>query len=500
MRWWWPAHLLQEVLRFSLKVDGEKSKAETMLKLSCLLSFLLLHITKAVRIAIVAPSTVSPFGGPSPVDIPPTYKEVARQLSKKVKNQFKDSCVLEDTDADVVVGIGCVPKSRGRVATVTYPPAPDIEHCNGFSYKEGEMGMGVPWSERATGKRLLDYAHKLLSRHTTDDAATSILLIVNQLVETVPWVEHSIDPSWEKGVVQNVQEFGSMVTKCGNCIARCLADPECKACIDALNKIDTRDQVESYRCITSYESQLLSDFSFCILQKNNVFGCKADVPELPIVSPMNEFRAMPLTTEVANQILIGSLEDVDSLKGLQRQHTETSWRVACGANAAYDAFGVQLQLFYYDTKPDGGKGQGMWYDPIFLVETLDGRKVWAKRHYKVKPDPKLPGRYTFSVLDNGVTSLERWTILDAADDLTWAVLHYSGAASAVGLSYTGGLLCTFDGKLPPGDIMKERIEPAFLKADICMWELFQCNNDISYEVPPPLGHFRDNVSRKRIKL
>lgn len=54
-----------------------------------------------------------------------------------------------------------------------------------------------------------------------------------------------------------------------------------------------------------------------------------------------------------------------------------------------------------------------------------------KRHYKVRDGPS-PGTFYFSVLDNGITSNEFWTIVDVADDLSWIVFHYAGAASAVG--------------------------------------------------------------------
>lgn len=103
----------------------------------------------------------------------------------------------------------------------------------------------------------------------------------------------------------------------------------------------------------------------------------------------------------------------------------------------------------------------MWYDPVFRVETLDGRNVWCKvkshvvkrqsashrvlncllfrfiiqRHYKVRNGP-VPGTFRLSVLDNGVTSNEFWTIAGVADDLSWIVFHYAGAASAVGLVRT----------------------------------------------------------------
>jgi hypothetical protein len=32
-----------------------------------------------------------------------------------------------------------------------------------------------------------------------------------------------------------------------------------------------------------------------------------------------------------------------------------------------------LKLFY-----EAAKGKDMWYDPVFRVETLDGRHVWCK--------------------------------------------------------------------------------------------------------------------------
>ena len=40
--------------------------------------------------------------------------------------------------------------------------------------------------------------------------------------------------------------------------------------------------------------------------------------------------------------------------------------------------------------------------------------------------------WTLTTLDNGVISKEHWTTVDAADDLSWAVFHYSGAAAVVG--------------------------------------------------------------------
>ena len=58
-------------------------------------------------------------------------------------------------------------------------------------------------------------------------------------------------------------------------------------------------QVCSFRCIVSYESALLQDFSLCILQKNNCLGLSADIPAQPDVQPMTHFKGQPLSHEQA---------------------------------------------------------------------------------------------------------------------------------------------------------------------------------------------------------
>jgi hypothetical protein len=86
--------------------------------------------------------------------------------------------------------------------------------------------------------------------------------------------------------------------------------------------------------------------------------------------------------------------------------------------------------------PSEQSSSALWYDPVFKVNTLDGRQVWCKRHYRCMPRPVAEdlrtddgtsaGAWTLTTLDNGVLSREHWTTVDAADDLTWAVFHYSG--------------------------------------------------------------------------
>mmetsp|Transcript_24665 Transcript_24665/g.68095 ORF Transcript_24665/g.68095 Transcript_24665/m.68095 type:complete len:588 (+) Transcript_24665:165-1928(+) len=355
----------------------------------------------------------------------------------------------------------------------------------------------LPWSNDASGKRMEEQMMGLFDRWTSDDFTYAIMVFFNQYAAPIDWVKHSIDATWEKGPVRNAQEFYKMISKCGDCIAKCVADENCKECLDALTAVDTSDQVASYRTLVSYESDLLRDFSYCILQKNNIFGCDAKIPQLPQVTPMSTFRGKPLTKEVARKILIGHLNDEDALDNSLQ--TEISWKVSAGANVAYDQFPSQNQIFY-----NSADGRSMWYDPVFRVETIDGRNVWAKRHYRVR-DGKVPGTFRFSVLDNGVTSDEFWTLVDVADDLSYIIFHYAGAAGAVGQRYLGGLLCTAEGSLPSETERKEKIYPKLRAAGIDPWELFIVDNreDSAGMIdagPPPLDFFRKDVLKRKEEL
>ena len=281
----------------------------------------------------------------------------------------------------------------------------------------------LPWTSDASGKRMIEQMLGLFDRWTSDDFAVALMLFFNQYCGSIDWVKYSIDATWEKGPIQNTVEFYKMISKCGDCVTKCVADEKCKECLDALTAVDTRDQVASYRTIVSYESDLLRDFSFCILQKHNIFGCDATIPEMPVVKPMKSFRGNALTKEIAKRILVGHLDDPISMVETKSQ---ISWKVAAGANVAYDQFPSQNQIFY-----EASNGKDMWYDPVFRVETIDGRNVWCKRHYRVR-EATEPGTFRFSVLDNGVTSSEFWNIVAVADDLSWIVFHYAGAATSVG--------------------------------------------------------------------
>lgn len=368
----------------------------------------------------------------------------------------------------------------------------------------------VPWSPSATGKRVLQKTQTLLARKSSEDYIFAVLFTIHGLGITVlDAVKSDLNPSWEKGPVRNVQEFQKMADCCQPQIVAAITDPQTKRAIDLLNAVDLRDQVGSYRVIVSNETPQLEDFTLCILQQNDCFGCDAPILERPKVPILKKWRGRPLDREGAKQILIGHLnhpEAADCSTG-----RDWSWRIVVGANPAYDAFPMQHQIFY----PSGSQGKSLWYDPVFCVETLDGELIWCKRHYRVTPrrhwsaeDDEAgptPGAWTLNTLDNGMVSEEKWTTVDAADDLSWAVLHYSGAARRAGQSYVGALLCTADGQWPAdcrsGEGL-ERIREAFRKCDLELWELFGGSTETSYmwadkftswkeDHPPPLDRIGD---------
>lgn len=117
---------------------------------------------------------------------------------------------------------------------------------------------------------------------------------------------------------------------------------------------------------------------------------------------MTTWRGAPLTHEAAEALFIGWRESGPQLPqdAGPSDLRPYSWLIAAGANAAYDVLPSQHQLYSY------GRGRGqMWYEPVFAAVTLDGRRVWRRRRYRVRRGA-LPGTFYYSVLDNGVTSNE----------------------------------------------------------------------------------------------
>ncbi|KAG5058369.1 uncharacterized protein LOC114413175 [Glycine soja] len=296
-------------------------------------------------------------------------------------------------------------------------------------------------------------------RHNSDDIRFCLLVLINAYIRPVP-------------VLKNLRAKGfstlnCMLKNCGRQVLNCLLDPNCRKALQCLNKCSPVDQVCNYRCIASYESANLEAFSLCVLQKNNCLELEAEIPDKPYVPPMIKFRGKNLSYEMTEDLFVGWLGSL-----------EWSWRVVAGQNPAYDQFPCQYQLFYR------GKAKGsFWYEPVFQVKTLEGQLVWRRRKYRVRRG-KVPGTFYFSVLDNGVVSNEFWTIVDVADNLSWGLFHYRGAARVAGQSYTGAVLVSPDGAFP-NDRERTKIVAALDKCEIKEWELYTVDNCSC--IDPPLG-------------
>lgn len=313
---------------------------------------------------------------------------------------------------------------------------------------------------RKKSEEVVETVYEAWDRRNSDDIRFCLLVIINAYIKPVP-------------VLKNLRSKGfstlnCMVKNCGRQILNCLMDANCRKALQCLNQCSPVDQVCNYRCIASYESPNLEAFSLCVLQKHNCLDLDAKIPEKPYVPPMERFRGKELCHEMAEDLFVGWL---GSLKW--------SWRVVAGQNPAYDQFPCQYQLFYR------GKARGsFWYEPVFMVKTLEGKLVWRRRRYRVKRG-KTAGTFFFSVLDNGVVSNEFWSIVDVCDDLSWGLFHYNGAARAAGQSYTGAVLVSPDGAYPQKDHQKERVVAALEKCGIKEWELFAVDNSSCSD--PPLG-------------
>ncbi|KAG2453105.1 hypothetical protein HYH02_002436 [Chlamydomonas schloesseri] len=337
-----------------------------------------------------------------------------------------------------------------------------------------QLARKLTWTPDGAGMAVWDTVQLLLGRHDSDNFLFVFLVLVNQYVTAVPQVADTT-----KGF--DFQSIICMIKNCGSKVVGCVQDPTCKSALDCLNSCTFNDQVCQYRCIVSYESPLLEQFSLCILQLHNCRNLDAKPPALPDPAPMNSFRGAALTHEAAEDLFIGWLDQPQQGAPAgqhlgQRPGKRYSWLVAAGKNPAYDYFPCQHQLYYR------GKGRGqMWYEPIFKAITLDGREVWRRRVYRVRR-AKVPGTFYLSVLDNGVTSNEYWRIVDCDENLEWCLFYYSGAASTAGLAYSGAVLGTPDGAMP-GPQHTERLHGALRRSGIEPWELSYVDNSQCADAP-----------------
>ncbi|KAK4356137.1 hypothetical protein RND71_025108 [Anisodus tanguticus] len=134
-------------------------------------------------------------------------------------------------------------------------------------------------------------------RHNSDDIRFCLLVIINAYITAVSTLKNLR--------AKGFSTLNCMVTNCGPQILNCLLDPNCRKALQCLNNCSPVDQVCNYRCIASYESKYLEEFSLCVLQKNNCLELDAKIPEKPCVPPMSEFRGEKLFSEIAEDLFVG---------------------------------------------------------------------------------------------------------------------------------------------------------------------------------------------------
>jgi len=280
----------------------------------------------------------------------------------------------------------------------------------------------------------------------------------------------------------NIGNVWCIASNCGSKLLDCYKNPQCRKSLDCVDACGMNDQVCTYTCIRSYQNREFEYLARCMLHSHNCLGNDATRPEFPIVKPMKTFRGEKLTHDVAEQIMQGHLNTERNGKKI-----DFSWLAVAGQNPAYDHFPAQYQIWY------AGKARNsFWYNPVFKVNTLDGKSVWRRSDYRCKRED-TPGTFTFTFMDNGVTSKEYWRIVDAADDLSWALYYYAGAAKSAGQMYVGAVLATPDGLWPPTSEM-ERVERALWEGCGCkMWEMMEVDNRTEIIAGAPLEPLHDVV-------
>ena len=80
----------------------------------------------------------------------------------------------------------------------------------------------------------------------------------------------------------------------------------------------------------------------------------------------------------------------------------SSLRAAAHYDPAYDHFPCQYQIWYR-----GKARNSFWYNPVFKVQTLDGKEVWRRSDYRCKRGD-VPGTFYFTFMDNGRGRDNKW--------------------------------------------------------------------------------------------
>jgi len=267
----------------------------------------------------------------------------------------------------------------------------------------------------------------------------------------------------------NAMSLARATAFCGPQFLACTASPNCMKGLFCIARCHLDDQTCSYRCLLKYDSWLITKFSSCAFEKQNVMNFNTLPPKLPVVKPLEVFSNKQLTRHAAVRILMGHAH------GEQKY----SWLVAAASSEAYAQFSWQYQIWFYRKIE-----KRLYYKAVFLSEGRDGKDSWHSRTYQVHVS-RTPGWWLFTADDAGVHLREHWYLLGADASLRWMVLYFVGSARKAGMAYRGCMLLTPDGKVP-GQSMMPMISEALTRAEMQLWELRPVRNENHTAGPPPL--------------
>lgn len=196
-------------------------------------------------VLLVPPDAASPFGATSPAPAPP-WSTVASHLAGRLSAfdaRLSGSAWTDASDpafgaaaaaADVVLAIDvadaqapalrdalAVSDARACVTVNCGPRLGELEFVGEYApAREGPLGAAArrlaPWGGAASGERLRDQAHMLVRRWSSEDLLYSLLFLLHAYVLPVPLVEHTVNPTWEKGPLRNAAEFVQMGQVCNH--------------------------------------------------------------------------------------------------------------------------------------------------------------------------------------------------------------------------------------------------------------------------------------------
>ena len=281
---------------------------------------------------------------------------MAEAVSRGAGGRISDAQVvvlvdLPSADVDSDAGRGLTSFCRQAAAVVNFgcasgPLYSTIERYGDYEPASPLGGILAVWDKLTKSRRFKDRAVKdaatdLWQRKSTGDLLFMILVLLDYFSDISIKSVQSVTSS----ETTSFNQLYCMCTKCTKQIAACLQNEQCRKALDCLENCRGNDQVCSYRCIVSYETEEFEQFARCILQKHNCMGNTATAPVFPNPPPLATFRGAPLTHEVAEAIFEGWLQPragesnlLVPSAGVGTTPTPLrpwSWKVVCGQVLGY---------------------------------------------------------------------------------------------------------------------------------------------------------------------